>query len=378
MDYQITSGADHSKGIKTVIYGVEGVGKTTLASKLPDPLFIDTEGSTTHFDNIKRLPVPKDWEDLQKMVDFVSEKKPCKTLVIDTFDWAEMAEVRSMLKEYKWKSIESPGYGKGYILSSERIASFLRDLEEKLIDKGINVCLTCHAQVRKFELPEEQGSFDKYELKLGNKTGSRTSPLVKEWADLMLFCNFKSYVIVEETDMSGKSKSKATGGTERVMYATRSAVWDAKNRFGLPDEMPMDIKPLVKVFKKPAKKETAVKEVSTEAKEETAKKEVKKETEKTPKPKAKAKTAAEPEKSEKDKRPLTFPAGVPEEVIQLASAEGFHADDVQQMLYEDKRVKKLNYPLEKAPESFWKSLVSEYDTRWKAKMEKAIENNLPF
>ena len=39
---------------RIVIYGAEGIGKSTLASQCPDPLFIDTEGSTTHMD-VKRF-----------------------------------------------------------------------------------------------------------------------------------------------------------------------------------------------------------------------------------------------------------------------------------------------------------------------------------
>ena len=34
------------KAKKVVIYGPEGIGKSTFASRFPDPVFIDTEGST--------------------------------------------------------------------------------------------------------------------------------------------------------------------------------------------------------------------------------------------------------------------------------------------------------------------------------------------
>jgi hypothetical protein len=67
--------------------------------------------------------------------------------------------------------------------------------------------------------------------------------LLKEWADLVLFCNYKIH-IVEGTD----GKLKAQGGKERTMYAERSAAWDAKNRFGLPEEMPMEISGLLPIF----------------------------------------------------------------------------------------------------------------------------------
>ena len=351
MNYIISTGADYSKGVKTVIYGVEGIGKTTLAAKFPDPLFIDTEGSTSRYETIKRLPAPKDWKDINDMIDFVSEEKPCQTLVIDTFDWAERAEVDAMLAENKWKSIETPGYGKGYVVSAERIAKFLSDLETKLIDKGINVILNCHSHLKKFESPEESGQYDRYELKLGAKTGSRTAPLVKEWADMILFCNFKTYVEVK-SDGFGNTKAKATGGTERVMYTQRTAVWDAKNRFGLPEECEMSFKPLAKIFKK---------------KEE-------------PKPEPKPEPAQEPkkEKAAHITPQATFPEGVPELVIDLCKSKGFYAEDIQTMLYTEKIVKSENYDLSEVPSRFWDSFVNEFEERWKEPMENAQKDNLPF
>ena len=107
-----------------------------------------------------------------------------------------------------------------------------------MIEVGINVVLTAHMQMRKFELPNEGGSFDRYELKLGKKTSSQTAPLVKEWADMLLFANYKTIVIAQDKD--GK-KCKAAGG-ERVMYTTHHPNWDAKNRQDLPEELPFDFK----------------------------------------------------------------------------------------------------------------------------------------
>ncbi|MGN1107606.1 MAG: AAA family ATPase, partial [Huintestinicola sp.] len=90
--------------------------------------------------------------------------------------------------------------------------------------------------LKKFEQPEEAGSYDRYELKLGKKTGSQTAPLVKEWADMILFCNYETYAVAADKD--GK-KFKAQGG-QRVMYTTHHPCWDAKNRAGLPPKLPLD------------------------------------------------------------------------------------------------------------------------------------------
>ena len=110
------------------------------------------------------------------------------------------------------------------------------------MDIGINVVLTAHSQLRKFEQPDEEGAYDRYELKLGKKTSSQTAPVVKEWCDLLLFCNYKTMVMTSET-----KKKKATGG-KRVMYTTHHPAWDAKNRHGLPDELPMEYAAIAHIF----------------------------------------------------------------------------------------------------------------------------------
>ena len=96
--------------------------------------------------------------------------------------------------------------------------------------------LTAHAQLRKFEQPDELGAYDRWELKLGKKTQSQTSPLVKEWADMLLFANYKTFSIAVGKD--GK-KHKGQGG-KRTMYTQHHPCWDAKNRYGLPEECEFD------------------------------------------------------------------------------------------------------------------------------------------
>ncbi len=110
---------------------------------------------------------------------------------------------------------------------------------DKVIAAGMNVIIIAHAKMRKQELPDEQGAFDRWEMKLSKQA----SPLLKEWPDLLLFLNYKTLVVTSEN-----STKKATGG-KRVMYTTHSPVWDAKNRFDLPDEIDMDFAGIAHLFK---------------------------------------------------------------------------------------------------------------------------------
>ena len=233
MQFEITGGVQ-KKAQKVVIYGTEGVGKSTFAAQFPDPVFIDTEGSTKHMD-VKRLPRPTSWQMLAQEIQHVKETKPCKTLIIDTIDWAEQLCVEAVCSKHGKTGIEDFGYGNGYVYTKEEFGRFLNRLED-VIKAGIHVVLTAHAQIRKFEQPDEMGAYDRYELKLGKKTASHTAPLVKEWADMVLFANYKTLSVAVDKD--GK-KHKAQG-SRRVLYTSHHACWDAKNRHGLPEELPLD------------------------------------------------------------------------------------------------------------------------------------------
>lgn len=229
--FEISSGLKH-EAQKVVLYGPEGIGKSTFAAQFPDPLFIDTEGSTKLL-NVRRLPRPTSWMMLMQMIDEVSKNPDiCKTLVIDTVDWAERLCSEHVCASAQKKSIEEFGYGKGYTYVKEEFGRMLDKLSN-VIEAGINVVLTAHCILRKFERPDEAGAYDRWELKLGNKTGSQISALIKEWSDMLLFANYKE-TIVESKDTK---KKKAYGG-ERVMYTQHHPAWDAKNRHDLDGELP--------------------------------------------------------------------------------------------------------------------------------------------
>lgn len=215
--------------LKVVVYGPEGIGKTTFASKFPRPVFIDTEGSTKHMD-VARTSRPTSWAMLIEQARYFRDHPgEYGTLVLDTADWAEQLCAADLCARSKKPGIEDFGYGKGYTYLAEDFGKLLNLLEE-VVERGMNVVVTAHAKMRKFEQPDELGAYDRWELKL-QKT---TAPLLKEWADMVLFANYKTHTI--RTD---DGKVKAQGG-KRVMYTTHHPCWDAKNRQGLADELPFD------------------------------------------------------------------------------------------------------------------------------------------
>lgn len=237
---QITRGRK-ARAQKVVIYGPEGIGKSTFVAQFPEPVFIDTEGSTDNMD-VARMDKPTSWAMLKNEIAFIkANSDACKTLVIDTIDWAEQLAVSYVCSQHQKNGIEDFGWGKGYTYVQEEIGRLLNSLSE-LVDIGINVVLTAHAQIKKFEQPDEMGTYDRYELKLGQKTSSKTAPLVKEWADMVLFANYKTFVMTMDD-----GKKKVQGG-ERVIYTNHRPAWDAKNRHGLPDQLPFDFGSISHIF----------------------------------------------------------------------------------------------------------------------------------
>jgi hypothetical protein len=223
--------------LKIVIYGPEGIGKSTFASQFPDPLFIDTEGGTSNLD-IRRIKCNKSWDELISVVKEIKENPTiCKTVVLDTADWAETLCTNAVCEKYRKNNIEDFGYGKGYVYLVDEFSKLLT-LMDQLIEVGINVVITAHAKPRKFELPEEQGAFDRYEMKLTKQV----APVIKEWSDALFFVNYKIYVVTTETN------SKKAQGGKRVLYTTHNPTYDAKNRFDLPEELELNFRSISHLF----------------------------------------------------------------------------------------------------------------------------------
>ena len=247
--FEEINGIQYGSGIKAVLYGQEGVGKSSLAANIPGIVFIDCEGSTTKM-NVRRLPAPTSWAMLCDEMDFIRENAAAKgyrAVAIDTFDWAESLALQAVCTEHNINGIEGLNYGKGWQYESELIARFLGNTD-KLIKAGVHVILICHAISRKTTLPEEIDEYDHWELKLGNKTTNKIAPLLKEWSDMTPFLAFKTQIMAADD----KGKVHKATSVQRVMYATKSAWWDAKNRFGLPAMMPLDYGAIAHLFAPPA------------------------------------------------------------------------------------------------------------------------------
>ncbi len=236
---QIIKGRQFSAS-KVCLYAPEGIGKTTFAAQMPNPVFIDTEGGSGFLD-VCRTPRPTSWTMLLDQIRyFIANPQELGTLVIDTLDWAERLCIEQFCATKQIKGIEDMPYGRGYVYVAEEFGRMLNLLEELRL-KGVHIFLTAHATLRKFEQPDEMGSYDKWELKLSKKV----APMVKEFVDALFFANYETYIVKNE-----EKKNKAQGG-RRVIYTSHHPCWDAKNRYGLPDKLPLDFGLIAGLFAVP-------------------------------------------------------------------------------------------------------------------------------
>ncbi len=221
------------KSDRILLVGTEGVGKTTFAAEAPNPVFLCAEdGIPPMLGEVSRFPTPESLTDvLDAIRALIKEDHDRTTLVVDTIDWLEPLIWRELCTRNSWADIEAPGYGKGFTAAAEEWRKFLGACDALRQRKGMEIILLAHASIRTFQNPAG-GDYARYECKL-NKSAAA---LVKEWADVNLFAIHEEFVQVK----AGKETRKGVSTGRRVIHTERTAAWDAKNRYALPAELPLN------------------------------------------------------------------------------------------------------------------------------------------
>lgn len=217
------------KNVFCLLYGPDGVGKSTFGADAPNPIFLGTEEGTNHLD-VMRWPAPKAFTDcIVAIQDLCNDSRDRKTLVIDSLDWLEPILWSQIAAENKVTSIElvGGGYGKGYTeanLHWHKMVNALKMLREKM-----HIIVLAHSQIKTFHDPTTSHSYDRYQLKLNDKAGA----LWREAVDAVLFANYEVYA------KKDSGQARAFGEGRRLIYTERRPAFDAKNRYGLPMTLPL-------------------------------------------------------------------------------------------------------------------------------------------
>lgn len=218
--------------VRVMVHGPEGVGKSTFAAGAPKAIFLATEDGTAQLD-ITRFPAPRTWTEVLDAVRLLTlETHDFSALVLDTLDWLEPLIWEHLCVASKVASIEDVGggYGKGYVAALDQWRVFLAALEALRRAKPMHIVMLAHSNIKTFKNPEGE-DFDRYELKLNAKAGG----LVKEWCDAVLFAKFETHAARDAR--TKRFRGISTG--ERVLHTEWNAAFDAKNRYSLPDELPL-------------------------------------------------------------------------------------------------------------------------------------------
>lgn len=232
MAFNLTS-IKRSTGIKAprvMIYGPHGLGKTTFGAGAPNPIFIMTEDGLGRLE-VDHFPLATSYQDVIDAIGTLyNEDHNFGTVVIDSLDWLDNLIWQDIHLKHDDKAL---AYGKGAVIAADYWRTILDGLSALRDDKGMAVVLIAHCEIKRFDSPEVD-PYDRYQPKLQ----ARSSALVQEWVDGVFFCNLR--VLTKEAEV-GFNKEVRRGITtgERLMYTTEKPAYMAKNRYSLPDSMPL-------------------------------------------------------------------------------------------------------------------------------------------
>jgi len=241
----IQSGREN-KPPRIMIYGSEGVGKSTFGASAPNAIFVQTEDGLGEI-NCRKFPLAHNLSEvLAELTALRDEKHDFRTVVIDSADWLERLIFDEVCKEFGVRSIEKAdgGYGKGYVHALthwRKIIAILQELRDK---RNMMVILVAHAKVERFEDPEN-AAYDRYTPRLHKHAAS----LIAEWVDAVLFANKKFRISKDGNDRAVATPIGADGG-ERVIRTVGSPACIAKNRYGLPGEIPLSWTAFINAYQK--------------------------------------------------------------------------------------------------------------------------------
>ncbi len=222
--------------IRLVLYGADGVGKTTFCAGAPGAVFIPVEEG---LDNIDALatPRPETWSQLLEYTEDLVKSDMCKSIVVDSIDeaerlcWAHTCALGD--DKGKKKNIEAFGYGKGYVAAVNEWRHLIAVLE-RAGQAGKNVLLIAHAHRKPVKNPSGE-DYEQWQIKLNDKAAS----LFREWSRIVGFAELDIATVTDRED-GGRTKGVFSG--KRVLRTAPSAGYQGKTRHTLPAKIPLDWK----------------------------------------------------------------------------------------------------------------------------------------
>ena len=223
---------------RILFYGLAGVGKSSWAAQAPGAIFLNIEDGLADIDCVSTDPLRSFDEVIEAINWLTTEEHSYRTVVVDTLDWLEKLIFKEIAMKAGKDSIGDIEFNKGYDRAEPKWRMFLDFLDGLRATRKMSIILLAHSRVQKFADPIV-GSYDRHvpDLYVNNR-GEGPINTIMEWCDEILFASFKTFTTTEGKGFN--ERKIAVGGKERYLRTSESASCLAKNRLGLPDEMPLD------------------------------------------------------------------------------------------------------------------------------------------
>jgi hypothetical protein len=160
-----------------------------------------------------------------------SESHDRKTVVIDSADVLEIEIHRQACKDHRWESVETPGYGRGYVEIDKYWLDILAALDYLRRQRGMIVVVLAHSAIETVSDPRAP-AYSSYTLRLHK----RARALIQDRADLIGFLAQDVHVTSEEQGFN-KKRNRADGGSTRWLHVEARPAFTAKNRFNMPAKL---------------------------------------------------------------------------------------------------------------------------------------------
>ena len=215
---------------RIMVYGVEGIGKSTFGAGAPNPVYILTEDGLGSL-KVDHFPLATSFQDVMDAIaSLYKDNHAFETVVIDSLDWLEAIIQREIEQKYDAKDL---AYGKGSLIAAERWREILDGLNALRNDKGMAIILIAHTTIKRFDSPEVE-PYDRYQPKLQE----RSNAVVREWADAVLFANYRT--IVKKDDVGfNQTNNRGISTGERLLFTSERPAYMAKNRYNMPESIPL-------------------------------------------------------------------------------------------------------------------------------------------
>jgi len=229
----VTSASSIFMPQRMLIHGVQGLGKTTFGCTFDAPILLRVEDGAAAIDVPTFPKLIENMGELCEAIQALHGEHDFKTAVVDSLDWMEPLVWANTSARLGLDSIEKAGYGKGYVEADADWRMIMGGFDSLRINRGMQIVIIAHSEIKRFE-PPDGDPYDRYQIKLHKRAWA----LWQEWADMVLFANYKARTIkTKDGGPKGQDKFRAEGSGERVLYADERPAYLAKNRWGLPHEI---------------------------------------------------------------------------------------------------------------------------------------------